>query len=175
MRARSCALCSTGSESNGSWATIGQDLSGVAILDLPDVDSVRIEHRATVDALLPRIDAVAWVVDPEKYDDERLHEYLRASRSPFRPDAVHLQQSRSTRSPSNEQMLAADLRRRLAADGIERAEVMMVSASDGSGVEELRSELSRAADGKAIIAAKLATDATTEVAEDGPGRRSHAG
>ena len=53
------------------------DLSGVAILDLPDVDSVRIEHRATVDALLPRIDAVAWVVDPEKYDDERLHEYLR--------------------------------------------------------------------------------------------------
>ncbi|HEU4750766.1 MAG TPA: GTPase, partial [Acidimicrobiia bacterium] len=54
------------------------DLQGVAILDLPDVDSIRIEHRATVDALLPRIDVVAWVVDLEKYDDERLHQYLRA-------------------------------------------------------------------------------------------------
>ncbi len=52
-------------------------LSDVAIVDLPDVDSVRTGHRATVDALLPRIDAVAWVLDPEKYDDERLHGYLR--------------------------------------------------------------------------------------------------
>jgi len=53
-------------------------LSSVAILDLPDVDSVRTEHRARVDELLPRIDSIAWVVDPEKYDDERLHAYLRS-------------------------------------------------------------------------------------------------
>jgi hypothetical protein len=39
----------------------------------------------------------------------------------------------------------------------------MVSAFDGTGIEELRAELSRAAEGKAIVAAKLATDATTEV------------
>src|SRR5690606_7871336 len=43
-------------------------LADVAILDLPDVDSVRTEHRQLVDRLLPRIDAIAWVVDPEKYD-----------------------------------------------------------------------------------------------------------
>ena len=140
------------------------DLSGVAILDLPDVDSVRVEHRATVDALLPRIDAVAWVVDPEKYDDERLHEYLRR----LAPHSARMRFifNRADRlDPQQREMLAADLRRRLAADGIERADVTMVSASDGSGVEDLRSELSKAADGKAIIAAKLATDATSEVAE----------
>ena len=141
-----------------------RDLSGVAILDLPDVDSVRIEHRATVDALLPRIDAVAWVVDPEKYDDERLHEYLRrlaphAARMRFifnKADRLDAQQ---------QEMLVRDLRHRLSADGIERAEVTMISASDGSGVDELRAELSQAADGKAIVAAKLATDATIEVAD----------
>ncbi len=36
----------------------GDGLDDVAILDLPDMDSVRREHRATVDELLPRIDAV---------------------------------------------------------------------------------------------------------------------
>ena len=55
----------------------GEALADVAILDLPDVDSVRAEHRAMVDALLPRIDAVTWIVDPEKYDDAAVHAYWR--------------------------------------------------------------------------------------------------
>ena len=138
------------------------DLSGVAILDLPDVDSVRLEHRATVDALLPRIDAVAWVVDPEKYDDERLHEYLRR----LAPHAERMRFifNKADRLDSDQrQVLVDDFRRRLAADGIDGAPIDMVSALDGSGVEELRAELSRAAEGKAIVAAKLATDAATEV------------
>ena len=50
----------------------------VAILDLPDVDSTTPENRARVDELLPRVDAVVWVADPEKYRDAVLHdEYLR--------------------------------------------------------------------------------------------------
>ncbi|TME63052.1 MAG: hypothetical protein E6I54_07805, partial [Chloroflexi bacterium] len=50
----------------------------VAILDLPDVDSTTPEHRARVDELLPRVDAVVWVADPEKYRDAVLHDaYLR--------------------------------------------------------------------------------------------------
>jgi GTP-binding protein EngB required for normal cell division len=138
------------------------DLSGVAIIDLPDVDSVRIEHRATVDALLPRIDAVAWVVDPEKYDDERLYEYLRQ----LAPHAERMRFifNKSDRLDSGQQqMLSNDLRRRLASAGIETAPIVMVSAADGAGVDALRAELTRAADGKAIVAGKLATDAAGEV------------
>ena len=138
------------------------DLSGVAILDLPDVDSVRIEHRATVDALLPRIDAVAWVVDPEKYDDERLHEYLRRL-APHSERMRFVFNKADRLDPNQRQMLIDDLKRRLAADGIEKASVVMVSAADGTGIEDLRAELSRAADGKVIVAAKLATDAANEV------------
>jgi len=49
----------------------------VAVIDLPDYDSVEFEHRATVEALLPRVDAVIWVLDPQKYSDRALHrEYL---------------------------------------------------------------------------------------------------
>ena len=54
-------------------------LGSVAILDLPDMDSVAGEHRARVEALLPLVDAVAWVTDPEKYADAVLHdEFLRS-------------------------------------------------------------------------------------------------
>ena len=104
------------------------DLSGVAILDLPDVDSVRLEHRATVDALLPRIDAVAWVVDPEKYDDERLHEYLRR----LAPHAERMRfvfNKADRLDPEQRQMLIDDFRRRLAGDGIDGATIDMVSAA----------------------------------------------
>ncbi len=138
------------------------DLSEVAVLDLPDFDSVRLEHRATVDALLPRIDAVAWVVDPEKYDDERLHVYLRR----LAPHAERMQfvfNKADRLDPRERQLLVDDLRRRLAADGIEGVPIDMVSAVDGSGFEDLRAELNQAADSKAIVAAKLATDVATEV------------
>lgn len=52
----------------------GTDLGPVAILDLPDMDSVEGEHRARVEAVLPRVDAAAWVTDPEKYHDAALHD-----------------------------------------------------------------------------------------------------
>ena len=134
-----------------------QELVGVAILDLPDVDSVRVEHRATVDALLPRIDAVAWVVDPEKYDDERLHEYLRAAGGPRRPDAFIFNKADLSIRRSNRCWPTTSV---AGWPPLESAgPIHMVSAAEGSGIDDLRSELSQAADGKAIMAAKLATDA----------------
>ena len=47
----------------------GRALGPVAILDLPDMDSLELDHRERVEAILPRVDAVAWVTDPEKYHD----------------------------------------------------------------------------------------------------------
>jgi predicted GTPase len=41
------------------------DLDRVVILDLPDIDSLEAGHRAVVESLLPRLDVVAWVTDPE--------------------------------------------------------------------------------------------------------------
>ena len=46
----------------------------VAIVDLPDLDSIEPSHRQRVETLLPRVDAVAWVTDPEKYHDAVLHD-----------------------------------------------------------------------------------------------------
>ena len=50
----------------------------VALLDLPDLDSTDDSHRRIVDELLPHLDLVLWVIDPEKYRDRVLHEdYVR--------------------------------------------------------------------------------------------------
>ncbi|CAM5295822.1 hypothetical protein STENM223S_06405 [Streptomyces tendae] len=53
-------------------------LRGLVLVDLPDHDSAAVEHREQVDRVLGLVDAVIWVVDPEKYADAMLHErYLR--------------------------------------------------------------------------------------------------
>ena len=71
------------------------DLGPVAILDLPDMDSVASEHRARVEAILPRVDAVAWVTDPEKYHDAALHDdFLRAWLPRLASPGRHRQQGR---------------------------------------------------------------------------------
>lgn len=151
-------------------------LERVAVLDLPDVDSVRTEHRALVDELLPRIDAITWIVDPEKYDDERLHGYLRAAA----PHASRMRfvLNKADRLDAGERdELAADLERRLAASGIVGAPIHVVSAATGEGIDGLRAALGAEADAKALVTAKLEADADVAlravaaglaVAPDGP-------
>lgn len=132
-------------------------LADVAILDLPDVDSVRGEHRALVDVLLPRIDAVTWVVDPEKYDDARVHAYWREL-APH-ADRLRFVLNKADRLSAEEgSQITDDLRTRLVADGIDRPVINVVSALDGFGIDRLRAELAGAAHAKVIIAAKLEAD-----------------
>lgn len=48
--------------------------SEMVLVDLPDFDSTYVSHREIVDDILPLVDAVVWVVDPEKYADRLLHD-----------------------------------------------------------------------------------------------------
>ena len=53
---------------------------GLVLLDLPDHDSVQLEHRLEVDRLVELVDLLVWVLDPQKYADAALHDrYLRAA------------------------------------------------------------------------------------------------
>jgi 50S ribosome-binding GTPase len=154
----------------------------LCLLDLPDYDSVDRRHRATVDQVLPRVDAVCWVLDPEKYNDRVLHEdYLRplahhADRAVFvvnRRDVIG--------DPRQVAALTADLRRTLEADGIHGPPVFVVSADppDGTGhgeLEDLRAWLSQRLQAKAVVTERLAADCRQRGVElarraglDGPG------
>jgi energy-coupling factor transporter ATP-binding protein EcfA2 len=136
----------------------------LCLIDLPDYDSVERAHRARVDEVLPKVDAVCWVLDPQKYNDRVLHQdYLRplvhhAERALF---AVNRRDTLGTEAAVRE--LVADVRRTLAADGIAGRPVFAVAAApqDGQGrgeLERLRDWLVERMQAKAIVVDRLAAD-----------------
>ena len=136
----------------------------LCLLDLPDYDSVDAAHRATVDQVLPRVDAVCWVLDPEKYNDRVLHEdYLRPL-AHHADRAVFVVNRRDVIGDARQVAeLTADLRRTLEADGIRGRPVFVVSADppDGAGqgeLEALRAWLSERLQAKAVVTERLAAD-----------------
>ncbi|MGR3937951.1 GTPase [Streptomyces sp. BRA346] len=123
-------------------------LRGLVLLDLPDHDSAAPGHRDRVDRLLGLVDAVVWVVDPEKYADAVLHErYLRPLAGYAEVTFVVLNQVDRLPGEAADQVLD-DLRRLLDEDGLALGEhgepgaaVLALSALTGEGVGELREML----------------------------------
>jgi hypothetical protein len=136
----------------------------LCLLDLPDYDSVEARHRATVDQVLPRVDAVCWVLDPEKYNDRVLHEDYLQPLAHHAERAVFVVNRRDVIGDARQvAALTADLRRRLEADGISGRPVFVVSADppDGEGhgeLEDLRVWLSERLQAKAVVTERLAAD-----------------
>lgn len=153
------------------WLNVGRTvehgddrLGSVAILDLPDLDSIAPEHRARVDETLPRVDAVAWVVDPEKYHDAVLHDaYLRRWLPRLGRQAAILTKADRLAAGDGERLrrdLEATLRREADAD----VPVLLASGRDGdAGVAAVRAWVGEAAEAKRVLAQRLAAEVTTTV------------
>lgn len=142
---------------------VGQDrYDWLALIDLPDTDSVVVDHRHRVDALLPRVDLVVWVIDPEKYQDDVLHSrYLRPLADYHRQFLFVLNQvDRLDEETVGE--LVADLRTTLRDDGIPDPRIVPVAADPDVGppvgLEGLVGELHAIVEAKSIVYDKLATD-----------------
>src|SRR5699024_9650808 len=68
-------------------------LDGLVLLDLPDIDSTRTENRRVAARLAERVDALGWVLDPQKYADAVVHEeYLHPLREHAAVSVVVLNQ-----------------------------------------------------------------------------------
>ncbi|MFT7619279.1 MAG: small GTP-binding protein [Planctomycetota bacterium] len=52
-------------------------LKSLVILDLPDIDSTRVEHAEVVSAALSGLDLVIWVTSLTKYSDREFHEWIK--------------------------------------------------------------------------------------------------
>ncbi len=108
---------------------IGHDHSvPVAIIDMPDVDSVVGAHRDTFERILPRVDDVWWVVDPEKYNDRLLHKEYLEPLADYQTQFVFVLNQIDRLTAAEQVAVEADLRHRLAADGIDRPQVVAVAA-----------------------------------------------
>ncbi|MFJ5174023.1 GTPase [Streptomyces griseoviridis] len=140
-------------------------LRGLVLIDLPDHDSAAVQHREQVDRVLALVDAVVWVVDPEKYADAVLHErYLRPMAGHAEVMFVVLNQTDRLPGEATEQVLD-DLRRLLDEDGIALGEygepgatVLALSALTGDGVGELRDSLGQFVAERGAPARRIAAD-----------------
>ncbi|WP_372341330.1 GTPase [Streptomyces sp. CC224E] len=141
------------------------ELDGLVLVDLPDHDSAAPEHREQVDRVLGLVDAVVWVVDPEKYADAMLHErYLRPMAGHAEVMFVVLNQVDRLPGDATEQVLD-DLRRLLDEDGIALGEhgepgatVLPLSALTGEGVDELRDCLDQFTADRRAAARRIGAD-----------------
>ncbi|MCT2590518.1 50S ribosome-binding GTPase [Streptomyces sp. N2-109] len=141
------------------------ELHGLVLVDLPDHDSLADGHREQVDRLLGLVDAVVWVVDPEKYADAVLHErYLRPLAGYAEVTFVVLNQTDRLPGDAADAVLD-DLRRLLDEDGMALGEhgepgarVLSTSALTGEGIGELREELGAFAAAREAPARRLAAD-----------------
>ncbi|MEU0188727.1 YfjP family GTPase [Streptomyces afghaniensis] len=140
-------------------------LGGLVLVDLPDHDSAAVQHREHVDRILALVDAVIWVVDPEKYADAVLHErYLRPLAAHAEVMFVVLNQIDRLPGEAADQVLD-DLRRLLDEDGIALGEhgepgttVLALSALTGDGVGELREVLGQFVAERAAPARRISAD-----------------
>ncbi|MFD5396423.1 GTPase [Streptomyces sp. NPDC127097] len=141
------------------------ELRGLILIDLPDHDSSATEHRAQVDRMLELVDAVIWVVDPEKYADAVLHErYLRPLAGYAEVMFVVLNQVDRLPGDAADQVVD-DLRRLLDEDGLALGEhgepgaaVLALSAATGQGVGELREALGQFVAERGAADRRLAAD-----------------
>jgi putative protein kinase ArgK-like GTPase of G3E family len=135
------------------------ELDGLVLLDLPDHDSVRLEHRLEVDRLVELVDVLVWVLDPQKYADAAVHErYLAPLAGHAGVLLVVLNQVDRLDEPAARACLA-DLRTLLDSEGLAATPVVATSARTGAGLPELRAELAKRVAARRAATDRLAADA----------------
>ncbi|MBB6567853.1 ABC transporter [Kribbella sandramycini] len=135
-----------------------EDLDGLILLDLPDHDSIEVEHRLIVDRLVELVDMLVWVVDPQKYADAALHDrYIKpyASHSGVMVFALnHVDKL----TPDQRKSCLNDLDRLLKADGVKAPTIVATSAVSGDGLDEIRALLVKRVSNKRSAKERLAAD-----------------
>ena len=131
----------------------------IVYVDLPDFDSIEQAHRQIVNEVLPVVDAVVWVFDPEKYSDPVIHtEFLGSLGNYSRQFIFALNQI--DRIADDARSVAMDLERQLLADGIEDPMVVLTTAQGHTDVGDLTVAIEERLDAKRTALSKLAIDLT---------------
>lgn len=143
----------------------------LAIVDLPDMDSVASWHRQMVEDLLPRIDAVLWLFEPEKYRDRVVHEDFLSELTSYRHQFFFALNQIDRLRPRDREAVLADLVVALEEDGFDDPLVFPVAAAPSRGaqrgIDELRSFLGTQLDVRRTAVTKTIIDARTLVRDIG--------
>lgn len=134
----------------------------LAVIDLPDYDSVEFDHRAAVEALVPRVDAIVWVLDPQKYSDRSLYRDYLIPLAPYQGQFLFVLNQVDRIDVRGLEAVLGDLHTRLRTNGIRDPVVVTTAArppAGGSrGVEALREVLAARFEAKQTVHVKLLID-----------------
>lgn len=128
---------------SGDTGTLREDLDGLVLIDLPDVDSWHGDNRAEADRVLERADVFVWVTDPQKYADARLHEEYLAPLAHHAPVMRVVLNQVDRLPPEQTEQVVADLRRLIEQDlsqggrDFPTPALLTTSARRGDGVDAL--------------------------------------
>jgi GTP-binding protein EngB required for normal cell division len=133
-------------------------LTGLALLDLPDHDSVLTHASGVVDRLVGQADLMIWVLDPQKYADAAVHRrFLVPLAGHADVLAVVLNQS-DLLTDSQAEDCVGDLRRLLDAEDLPDVQVLVTSALTGAGMDDLRKLLMNAVSARRAATARISAD-----------------
>jgi GTP-binding protein EngB required for normal cell division len=133
-------------------------LDGLVLLDLPDHDSVRLEHRLEVDRLVGLVDVLVWVLDPQKYADAAVHERYLAPLAGHAGVLMVVLNQVDRLDEAAARACLADLRALLDREGLAATPLVAVSARTGAGLAELRGELARRVGARRAATERLVAD-----------------
>ena len=137
------------------------NLDDRVIVDLPDMDSHVGGHRIAVEAALKVVDAVVWVLDPEKYADRVIHEDFLTPMSGYSDQFIFCLNKVDRLGP-DVAAVTNSLERHLVSDGYAKPEVVTtVASADGDSeisIAQLSEALERRLDHKRTAQMKIATD-----------------
>ncbi|MPV37724.1 GTPase, partial [Georgenia subflava] len=137
------------------------DLSGLVLLDLPDIDSTALVHRQIAGRMADTVDVLVWVLDPQKYADAIVHrDYLSPMAAHADVTLVVLNQV-DTLDPAERVGVLRDLDTLLERDGLRGVEILATSARAGTGVAELRERIGSVAATARAARVRLAADVRT--------------
>lgn len=134
-----------GSAKSGLMHRTRESASGLILLDLPDVDSTAAANRETSARLAGQVDALVWVLDPQKYADAAVHhDFIRPMSSYSGVTLVVLNQVDRLGADSLGPVLES-LRSILEAEGLRRPRILAASAATGEGIDGLREAIAAVA------------------------------
>ncbi len=120
------------------------ELDSLVLLDLPDHDSIDLTHSAQVARILPRVDVLIWVLDPQKYADHLIHESYLAAMRERRDHMIVVLNQRDMVPASGVTLLLDDVKRLLEADGLDGVPVYATSANDQASLAPIHETLREA-------------------------------
>jgi GTP-binding protein EngB required for normal cell division len=134
-----------------------------AIIDLPDIDSIADWHRERVEDLIPRVDGVIWLFDPDKYRDPIVHDEFLARLDEHGSQFIFALNKIDKLRPDDLQTVRQDLLETLAADGYDRPALFAMAADPPGvgprGIDIFREHVTERIDTKMVMLRKVIGDA----------------